>query len=152
MYPRNQRYAIFKPTSSAVCRKDDKPYRCWISTILNSTTGLMLGLPLSLLYNRSTISITLRSIFPRSSISFTTSILSHLNEKTQLSLDFFDKLRGGFSPSIKSYAVVESETSLYNELKLSESAVYQYCSPLLINDTHKERRSHSKCSSICVSL
>uniref|UniRef100_UPI00261D9BF1 hypothetical protein n=1 Tax=uncultured Flavonifractor sp. TaxID=1193534 RepID=UPI00261D9BF1 len=35
------------------------------------------------------------SIFPRSSILLTTSsILPHLNEKAQLSLDFFDRLRG----------------------------------------------------------
>ncbi|WP_297197347.1 hypothetical protein, partial [uncultured Flavonifractor sp.] len=41
----------------------------------------------------STISITLRSIFPRSSILLTTSsILPHLNEKAQLLLDFFDRL------------------------------------------------------------
>ena len=34
-------------TSSAVRRRDGSPYRCWISTILNSTTGSMLGRPLS---------------------------------------------------------------------------------------------------------
>ena len=38
---------FFQDTSSAVRRSEGRPYRCWISTILNNTTGSMLGRPLS---------------------------------------------------------------------------------------------------------
>ena len=38
---------MFALTSSAARRSEGSPYRCWISTILNSTTGSMLGRPLS---------------------------------------------------------------------------------------------------------
>ena len=117
-------------TSSAVRRRDGSPYKCWISTILNSTTGSMLGLPLSSQYNGSTISYkrlkstalsifrsrcsfgtrlsiptistTSRSIFPRFSIFLTTtSIISYTCEKAQLSLDFFDRLKAGISSSLR---------------------------------------------------
>ena len=50
----NQRYARFMLTSSNVRRKEGIPYMCWSKTILNNTTGSMLGLPLSLQYSFST--------------------------------------------------------------------------------------------------
>lgn len=41
VYPRNQRYTTFKPTSSAILRNDGRPYKCWISTILNQYNNLI---------------------------------------------------------------------------------------------------------------
>ena len=45
-------------------RRNGHPYRCWISTILNSTTRFMLGLPLYSQYNDSTTSYRHLKLFP----------------------------------------------------------------------------------------
>ena len=55
-YPKNHLYATFIFISSTVLLSDGNPYKCCISTILNITTGSMLGLPLSAQYKSSTIS------------------------------------------------------------------------------------------------
>ena len=50
--------------ASSAYRRNGHPYRCWISTILNSTTRFMLGLPLYSQYNDSTISYRHLKLFP----------------------------------------------------------------------------------------
>ena len=122
VYFRNHRYATSVCALRSVPRSDAFPSRCWSSTILNSTTGSMLGRPSSLLYNGSTISyslskttaastfrsrcsggtrlsvstisITPRSSFPLSSISPHPfqPILPFLREKVCLLANFFDRL------------------------------------------------------------
>ena len=50
--------------ASSAYRRNGHPYRCWISTILNSTTRFMLGLPLYSQYNDSTTSYRHLKLFP----------------------------------------------------------------------------------------
>ena len=55
-YPKNHLYATSILISSTVLLSDGNPYKCYINTILNITTGSMLGLPLSAQYKSSTMS------------------------------------------------------------------------------------------------